>query len=516
MQYYLPPPSWCRKYEAPPVNASNMHTDLSPSKDWNNRKKFSSGKERRNSYHGQRKNNKKRCHGYSRSFEGKENLPEWMTHEGVWDMETQDPVREFIRAIALDEGYGTCENTVTDELREITRVDSKMKEVMVPDWDDGFNLNTDWILNEDLDSRVRSPVEEEMYAKFEAKFDSSIEALWSKDQANTPDDEYQDLPIDFQDLLSSPSDQMFYDVAPVEKNLASLTESIWSNDAFDATVGRRADSPTTSADVLHDKLRPLNLADNVRARPVSPVYRTEEPFSLYNCESVFDAVPAVSATTQSLLALNHSRDRSGFAEVIPRRRVGEPAPPPCAPVVRPAPAPADDPLTSARTHFRPIRGEAPTAEPAAARLADGATFDIRSDLDEVVYRRSDSGRLYLDGRRYMEYRAGDDIDYGRLHLTAEQSEHFDDGRGARLKFAVRGTDVGVQTDDVEEVDAAPGGAGAPRADLERDEEGGAQRSGRGDRKRRHSAALRCGRGAPCPHPHAPFLQCCSLDRPLTR
>lgn len=198
LQYYLPPPSWCRKTDT----KVKMQSELSVPKDWNTKnKKYNTGKERRNSHHGQKKH-RRRHNSYGKTAECKENLPEWMTHEGVWDMDAQDPVKEFIRAIALDEGYGTCENTAADEPR-------------VPDWE-----------------RAHWPPpapDRDLYAKFEAKFDRSLEALWARGR-DTPDDEYQDLPIDFQDLLSSPSDHLFADPSAEKCSVVSLTESIWSVD----------------------------------------------------------------------------------------------------------------------------------------------------------------------------------------------------------------------------------------------------------------------------------------------
>lgn len=529
-----------------------MQSELSVSKDWNTKnKKFSTGKERRNSYHGQRKNNKKRCNSYSRSFESKESLPEWVTHEGVWDMETQDPVKEFIRAIALDEGYGTCENTVTDEIKEITQGKISMNENMVPDWDDSLDLDAEWVITEDLNPRVRTPMEEELYAKFEAKFDRSIEALWSKDQ-NTPDDEYQDLPIDFQDLLSSPSDRLFADPSAEKCSLISLTESIWSTDAADFPPPLdRGDSPA-----LHDRFRPLNLADVVEPQP-----RELESFALYEGDEIYDALASVASTMRSFTAINHSRDRSGFAEVPPRRGRERARAPPREPPRR-APSPREDLLTSARTHFRPIRRE-PDVEP--PRYADGDTFDISGDPDHVEFRRSESGGAYLGPslERYLEYRAARSIDYGRLNLTAAQRCPDLDEPGLRLRFPLRQCDVGVQTEAAaawacEECGRAAkkmrAGAArsiwseracsacapppaarraAPPPDDARDWEelladisaahaayaGGApddEARGGGDRKRRHSAALRC--AAQCTHPHARFLPCCTLalDRPLTR
>ncbi|KAH9631053.1 hypothetical protein HF086_015038 [Spodoptera exigua] len=582
LPYYLPPPAWCRK-SAPDSN-TKMQSELSVSKDWNNKnKKLTSGKERRNSYHGQKKNNKKRCNSYSRSFDSKEILPEWVTHEGVWDMETQDPVKEFIRAIALDEGYGTCENTVTDEIKEISQGKIRMNENMVPEWDDSLDFDAEWVITEDLNPRVRTPMEEELYAKFEAKFDRSIEALWSKDQ-NTPDDEYQDLPIDFQDLLSSPSDRLFADPSAEKCSLISLTESIWSTEAADFPPPLdRGDSPSRIADALHDRFRPLNLTDVVEPEP-----RELESFALYEGDEIYDALSTVANTMRSFTAINHSRDRSGFVEVPPRRNralglrqhavARESAP-------RPPSRPREDLLTSARTHFRPIRRENDAEPP---RYADGDTFDICGDPDTVDFRRSESGGLYLGTgqERYLEYRATRSIDYGRLNLTAAQRCPDLDEPGLRLRFPLRQSDAGVQTDTpvdsaaaaaaaawaaCEEcgraakkmrpsaarsiwsqraclrcAPAAPAPAAAPPPDeLSREWEellsdisaahaqyadGGAGGGGgvgagagceaaeetRADRKRRHSAALRC--AAQCTHPHARFLPCCTLalDRPLTR
>lgn len=568
LQYYLPPPAWCRKSTLD-TNVK-MQSELSMSKDWNKNKKFSSGKERRNSYHGLRKNNKKRCNSYSRSFESKESLPEWVTHEGVWDMETQDPVKEFIRAIALDEGYGTCENTVMDEIKEITQVKIKMNENIVPNWDDSLDLDTEWVINEDLKPKVRTPMEEELYAKFEAKFDRSIEALWSKDQ-NTPDDEYQDLPIDFQDLLSSPSDHLFADPSAEKCSLISLTESIWSNDGF--PTAERTESPSKIVEVLHDRFKPLNLADVVEpARPPREI----ESFSLYEGEEIYDALSTVAETMRSFTAINHSRDRSGFVEVPPRRHRGEPIKAADASKPKPPEKPRspshdrEDLLTSARTHFRPIRRE--SEADAAARYADGDTFDIRGDLDPVQFRRSDSGGVYLESslERYLEYRTSRSIDYGRLNLTAAQRCPDLEDPAFRLRFPVRQLDAGVQTDRPEAswgaceecgraakkmrpsmasiwsseracgacepaLPAAPPAAPPPdelsreweelladisaaHADYARADADEALVST--DRKRRHSAALRCAGPAPCTHPHARFLHCCALalaqDRPLTR
>ncbi|XP_053604773.1 uncharacterized protein LOC128671948 isoform X2 [Plodia interpunctella] len=559
LQYYLPPPAWCRK-SPPDCKQAKMQSEIALSRDWNAKnKKLFTGKERRNSYHGQRKG-KKRCNSYSRSFESKESLPEWVTHEGVWDIETQDPVKEFIKAIALDEGYGTCENTVTDEIKEITSAKLKMNESMVPNWDDSIDFDADWIVTEDVNPRVRTPMEEELYAKFEAKFDRSIEALWTKDQ-NTPDDEYQDLPIDFQDLLSSPSDHLFADPSAEKCSLISLTESIWSNDAADVPF-ERAESTSKIAEALHDRLKPLQLAD-AEPEPCPP--RVLDSLALYDGDDLYDALASVAQTMRSFTAINHSRDRSGFVEVPPRRRPrpARPSPPHRPPddARPPASAAREDLLISSRTHFKPIRRE---AEADAARYADGDSFDISGDLDPVEFSRSESGGVYLKSslERYLEYRTGG-IDYGRLNLTAAQRCPDLDDPGFRLRFPMRQLDAAVQTESAaaawdaceecgcgaKKMRADPAGVwgggggggcaacgaglaavgGPPGAELaqEWEELVSAMSAARAqyaadaalpaDRKRRHSAALRCAAPA-CSHPHARFLPCCTpaLDRPLTR
>lgn len=489
-------------------------------KDW--KKKIPTGKERRNSYQGQRKS-KKRCNGYSRSFESKDSLPEWVTHEGIWDMEAQDPVREFIRAIALDEGYGTCENTVTEDVQDVRALEPARA---VPDWDDELSRPGPWPLSAAPPSRALEPSDEELYARFEAKFDRSIEALWERDQ-NTPDDDYQELPIDFASLLASPSDRMFAAPPPpppwfAASPLPSFADSVW------------ACSPP-----LHDRLRPLHLASPPpplppRTPPLPPPPELES-FALFeefhDEDDLYEALAGVARTVRSLTALNHSRVSSGFREVPPRRRAERPpAPPPRDPPHRRRPEPEneerEDLLTAARTHFRPIERE-PEAE--ASRYADGITFDIRAEPDAVEYRRSASGDMYIGAERYLECR----------------------GALGPLRFAVKQQDVGAQTEpacddcasQAKKMRVAGSGACsacAPRAgspaplapgDSSRDWEelladisaahahyaaagDGVLSEAGADRKRRHSAALRCARR--CAHPHARFLPCQALERPLTR
>lgn len=93
---------------------------------------------------------------------------------------------------------------------------------------------------------------------------------------------------------------------------------------------------------------------------------------------------------------------------------GPPPPEPLA--VVPDTVPEEDLLTSARTHFRPIRQETAAAAvttTSSHAYADGTTFAIRGSVERVPYRRTDSGTLYLQReagespRRYLEWRGAE-------------------------------------------------------------------------------------------------------------
>ncbi|KYM95949.1 hypothetical protein ALC62_13397 [Cyphomyrmex costatus] len=94
------------------------------------------------------------------------------------------------------------------------------------------------------------------------------------------------------------------------------------------------------------------------------------------------------------------------------------------------PEPDEDLLTSARTHFRPIKDD--------GHWADGTTFPVNNTVERVAYRRSESGNLlYLPGGEspYMEYRENDTVALpASTNLT--------------LKFRVRQCDKSVQTEPV--------------------------------------------------------------------
>lgn len=65
--------------------------------------------------------------------------------------------------------------------------------------DDGYS--TDTVLFDDTRS-------DDDLDKLVAKFDRSIEALWSPDELPAKEDDFQDVPVDIHELLSSPSDNI--------------------------------------------------------------------------------------------------------------------------------------------------------------------------------------------------------------------------------------------------------------------------------------------------------------------
>lgn len=97
--------------------------------------------------------------------------------------------------------------------------------------------------------------------------------------------------------------------------------------------------------------------------------------------------------------------------------------------------PDEDLLTSARTHFRPIRDD--------GHWADGTTFPVNDAIERVAYQRSESGNLlYLPGGEspYMEYRESD------VSTTSSSSSSV--STNLTLKFRVRQCDKSIQTEPI--------------------------------------------------------------------
>lgn len=134
----------------------------------------------------------------------------------------------------------------------------------------------------------------------------------------------------------------------------------------------------------------------------------------------------------NLATLSHSPQTGGFFPIAPcKTPIGTRKESRSSLKVNSLPEPDEDLLTSARTHFRPIKDD--------GHWADGTTFPVNNAIPErVAYRRSESGNLlYLPGGEspYMEYREND---------TAALSV----STNLTPKFRVRQCDKYVQTDPV--------------------------------------------------------------------
>ncbi|PSN54995.1 hypothetical protein C0J52_02345 [Blattella germanica] len=132
----------------------------------------------------------------------------------------------------------------------------------------------------------------------------------------------------------------------------------------------------------------------------------------------------------------------------------------------------EDLLTSARTHFRPIRMEGidlhrninasnnnSNNNNNVGSYADGTTFVIPTSLEEVAFRRSESGALYLETEaetgmnspnKYMEYKEKEA--YGlRHHCEKQVKSSLETGCEFIPKFKVRQNEKCCQTEELDEI-----------------------------------------------------------------
>lgn len=145
-------------------------------------------------------------------------------------------------------------------------------------------------------------------------------------------------------------------------------------------------------------------------------YNNHQLFSptLFAYGHLDDVVPAPAPLTSWSLGgtvattlPNHKRDESCFKEVT-QRVVVEDRPAEASSIV--SLTEEEDLLTSARTHFRPIPSEDLVPQPPV--YADGTTFPISTELEPLPFQRSESGTLFLETGKYMEFKQEDDGEPG--------------------------------------------------------------------------------------------------------
>ncbi|XP_068081649.1 uncharacterized protein [Anabrus simplex] len=180
----------------------------------------------------------------------------------------------------------------------------------------------------------------------------------------------------------------------------------------------------------------------------------------------------------SFNALNHNKEDSSFTEVIPKNAlelnvlqandvaqnsmqeidsIGDECEKKTDADVE---KDEEDLLTSNRTHFRPIRQESLESHNTAGCYADGTTFAIPNNLEEVSFKRSESGALYLENdvgietpKKYMEYKEKEP--YGGRHRCSDNSPastiYFHKESNFVPKFRVKQTEKCCQTEEAEEM-----------------------------------------------------------------
>lgn len=322
--------------------------------------------------------------------------------------------------------------------------------------DEGYSTSDTTGVDETEEAEEKN--EDPHLAKLVAKFDRKIEALWqtSEPTETKETNEYQDLPVDIQELLASPT------ADNLENSLSkgciksssfiqcgtNITSSIWSdygNEKYDSFCNLYNEAIETSSTdkILGDQFNYLSVGledHTVTENQANALYENNNklgrsefmslPWELpyqdkkwsdaenYNYMDLKYNPNRLNRTIyESLLTLNHSETESCFKEVVPKQALDLPSFTISNNTTNanihddPAYSKDDeDLLTSSRTHFRPIKQESIEAGGIPqGQYADGTTFAIRGSLEHVNYKRSDSGTLYLESefdtpKKYMEYR----------------------------------------------------------------------------------------------------------------
>ncbi|XP_012241515.1 uncharacterized protein LOC100743144 isoform X2 [Bombus impatiens] len=255
-------------------------------------------------------------------------------------------------------------------------------------------------------------------AQLQAKFDESLEALWDSGPGNAQDT----ASIWAAPTLSIPSGPLW----PTD-----TTETIFTVSTSDN--GYATDTPYQESIVDDSPLIPWDI-DLISIEDYADECSNKNKLksNVNWSDSAMDGSWCWKGLGSNLATLGHSpQTGSCFFPVAPRKTpIGTRKESRSNLKVNSLPEPDEDLLTSARTHFRPIKDD--------GQWADGTTFPVNNTLERVAYRRSESGNLlYLPGGEspYMEYRENDSpLPPVSSNLT--------------LKFRVRQCDKCVQTEPI--------------------------------------------------------------------
>lgn len=254
-------------------------------------------------------------------------------------------------------------------------------------------------------------------AQLKAKFDQTLEALWDTGSGNTPGtDSIWAAPS-----LSIPSKPLW----PTDTDETSFTVAAPKNEHV-------VETPLQESIVDETPLIPWDL-DLVGTKDCSDETGNKNN-TQYNVtwSETLDGSWCWRSMDKDLTSAGHSSPKSETFPPVPSKStdtIGKETR--FAQKVNSLQEPDEDLLTSARTHFRPIRDD--------GHWADGTTFPVNDTVERVAYRRSESGNLlYLPGGEspYMEYRE-DDVSPSTTVST-----------NLTLKFRVRQCDKCIQTEPI--------------------------------------------------------------------
>ncbi|KAJ8952873.1 hypothetical protein NQ318_006489 [Aromia moschata] len=253
---------------------------------------------------------------------------------------------------------------------------------------------------------------------------------WSNDEDEM--NLYEDLPVDIKELLDSPSPQQdaveMMNIANMRDNGkrsyvpygTNIISSIWSNDQ-DTNYIKRFSTSVDEADsdsMLDFKFSSITIDNEEKSDGTWPPFnatakgeaaglfeKSPEGTSVFlDWKSVgegecFENERLLNHIAVSLMKLNHNKEKSCFAEIVPRAQSVSRA---FNPFGRAAmfsfgarrclnfDREKEDLLTSERSHFKPINEKVESYT--QGQYADGATFVISSSLDKVEYKRSGAAR----------------------------------------------------------------------------------------------------------------------------
>lgn len=176
--------------------------------------------------------------------------------------------------------------------------------------------------------------------------------------------------------------------------------------------------------------------------------------------SLVDYEPPSSAALKTTLA-NHSVNKSAFTEYsLIKPKMGtllaraQYTPKNCVSRNRSQPSSDENLINSAETHFTPIK----------QNFANGYTFSINSDVDDIDYVSSEDGYLLWENKKYLEYKTPKD-DVLDTQSTSSLTPSFEPI--LNVKFKLKATEIACQTEEEKppEVLVSPSLIQWPGADI---------------------------------------------------